>query len=325
MTLVEKTTIILFIWIAFIITWERIAPYRKGVPFFREGFWVDLVWYTLIQSYFLKILIFDYIIAPVQHHYGWNGVKFFQDLSLTEQVLFFLITHDLYIYLFHRLQHANKILWRTHEAHHSGKYVDFLQGSRSHAIEIIINQTIEFAPIIILLGPTSPVVPIKAMLDAMFGIFIHANINVKLGKFKYFFNSPELHLWHHANYIEVFHANFSTKFSIWDYLFGTVYDPGFKPGNERENWGLYYDYPKDYFLQHAFSVKRFDEKKLLKYKWFKFYYELRPNSMKLMGAVLTNISEAASKILKRKKNAGLGNDLEPSKNIQPELIAEDVS
>src|ERR1700694_5720562 len=117
MNLVEKTTIILFTWIAFMIAWERIAPYRKGLPFFREGFWIDLVWYTLIQSYFLKILIFDYIIAPVQHHYDWNGVKFFQSLSLTEQVLFFVFTHDLYIYLFHRFQHSSKLFWRTHEAH----------------------------------------------------------------------------------------------------------------------------------------------------------------------------------------------------------------
>jgi len=280
MTLIQTTTLILFCWVIFIICWERIDPYRKGLPFFRDGFWVDFVWYTLIQSYFLKILIFGYIITPVQVHYHLNGVKFFQNWTLTEQILFFVFTHDLYIYLFHRLQHANKILWRTHEAHHSGKQIDFLAGSRSHIVEIIINQTIEFAPIIILLGPNSPVVPIKALLDAMFGMFIHANVNVKFGKLKYFLNSPELHLWHHANYREVFHANFSTKFSMWDYLFGTVYDPGKKPGDQRDNWGLYYDYPKDYFLQHAFSVKRFDEQKLLKYKWFKWYYELRPNMIR---------------------------------------------
>jgi hypothetical protein len=59
-------------------------------------------------------------------------------------------------------------------------------------------------------------------------------------------------------------------------LFGTVYDPGFAPGNEPENWGLYYDYPKDYFLQHAFSVKRFDEQKLLRFRWFRVYYTIRP-------------------------------------------------
>src|SRR6201996_1775948 len=274
LSLVTVTTIMLFTWAAFIIAWERISPYRKGLRFFREGFWIDLVWYTIIQSYFLKIIIFDYIIGPLNTHIHWK-IQFVKDWPVVWQVVFFLFTHDLYIYLFHRFQHSNKVFWRIHEAHHSGKEVDFLSGSRSHVLEIIINQTIEFAPIIIL-GADPAVIPIKAMLDAMFGMFIHANINVKLGKLKYFLNSPELHLWHHANYQEVFHANFSTKFSLWDHLFGTVYDPGYSPGDQPENWGLYYNYPKDYFLQHAFSVKRFDEKALLKYKWFAWYYTWRP-------------------------------------------------
>ncbi|MEP6610956.1 MAG: sterol desaturase family protein [Mucilaginibacter sp.] len=300
MTLLQTTTTILICWIIIVIAWERISPYRKGLPFFREGFWVDLVWYTLIQSYVLKIVIFDYIITPLQHSIAWQGFAFFKSWSIAEQVLFFLITHDLYIYLFHRLQHSSKILWRTHEAHHSGKEVDFLAGSRSHAAEIIINQTIEFAPIVIL-GAHPEVIPIKAMLDAMFGMFIHANINVKLGRLKYIFNSPELHLWHHANYREVFHANFSTKFALWDYLFGTVYDPGFKPGNQPENWGLYYDYPKDYFLQHAFSIKRFDEKALLKYKWFRRYYKSRP-AVIIMIKKLLRLNKSAIIVKMRKRN-----------------------
>ena len=310
MSLIAITTTILFCWIGFIIAWERISPYRKGLPFFRDGFWVDLIWYTLIQSYFLKIVIFGYIITPVQHHFDWSGIQFVKSWSITEQVLFFVVTHDLYIYLFHRLQHSSKILWRTHEAHHSGKEVDFMAGSRSHALEILINQTIEFAPIVIL-GADPAVIPIKAMIDAMSGIFIHANINVKLGKFKYFFNSPELHLWHHANYREVFHVNFSTKFSVWDYLFGTIYDPGHKPGDKSENWGLYYEYPKDYFLQHAFSVKRFDEKRLLKYKWFKFYYELRPNLINWL-----------KKIFRSKKSATAVNTDPPTADGLPPALIE---
>ena len=292
MTLLQTTTLILICWIAFIISWERISPYRKGLPFFREGFWIDLVWYTLIQSYFLKIIIFNFIIPSLQNFINWHGFEFFKSWTIAEQVLFFLVTHDLYIYLFHRLQHASKFLWRTHEAHHSGKEVDFLAGSRSHVVEIIINQSIEFAPIIIM-GAHPEVIPIKALLDAMFGMFIHANVNVKLGKLKYFLNSPTLHLWHHANYLEVFHANFATKFSFWDYLFGTVYDPDHKPGNLPENWGLHYEYPRDYFLQHAFSVKRFDEKNLLKYKWFKAYYDVRPNALKAMKSVFGNKQNAA--------------------------------
>src|SRR6201985_1296321 len=184
MTLIQVTTTILICGIIFIISWERLSPYRKGLPFFREGFWIDLVWYTIIQSYVLKIVIFDSLIMPLQKNFDWSHIQFVKDWPVAVQVLFFLVTHDLYIYLFHRFQHSNKVFWRIHEAHHSGKEVDFLAGSRSHIMEIVINQTIEFAPII-LLGAAPEVIPIKAMLDAVFGMFIHANIRVHLGRFKY--------------------------------------------------------------------------------------------------------------------------------------------
>lgn len=275
--LLRITTGILIGWIVLMLVWERVAPYRKGLPLFREGIWVDLVWYTLIQSFFLKIVIFDYIIARLD----WSDWQFVHNWPVWVQVLFFVLTHDLYIYLFHRWQHANKWLWRTHEAHHSNKEIDFIAGGRSHAVEILVNQTIEFAPII-LLGADPAVIPIKALLDAMFGTFIHANIRVNLGWLRYVINTPNLHLWHHANYEEVFHANFSTKFSFFDYLFGTAYDPGHSPGDKPENWGLYYDYPKDYFLQHAFSLRRFDEQKLLKNRWFRLYANLRPGLLRTL-------------------------------------------
>ena len=285
-TLLIVTTSLLFAWIGVILVWERVAPYRPGLPLLREGFWVDLVWYTLIQSYILKIVIFDYLIAPLQHSLTNVPLPSVGQWPIWGQVLFFVITHDLYIYWFHRWQHSNRWLWRTHEAHHSNKQVDFLAGSRSHVIEIIINQTIEFAPIL-LLGADPAVVPIKALLDAMFGLFIHANIRVRLGVLHYILGNPTLHLWHHANHREVFHANFATKFSFWDYLFGTVYNPGHTPGNQPSDWGLSYDFPKDYFLQHIFSVVRFSERALLRYRWFASYYYLRPTLMRWMATPWT--------------------------------------
>ena len=257
---------------------------------FREGFWIDFVWYTVIQSYFLKILIFDYIIAPVDLKFNLSKLQLISHWPVWIQVLFFLITHDLYIYWFHRWQHTNKWLWRTHEAHHSGKEVDWLSGSRSHIAEIIINQTIEFAPII-LLGADPVVVPIKALLDAIWGIYIHSNINVKSGKLQYIINGPEMHQWHHADHQEVFYANYSTKLAFWDWIFGTAYLPGHKP----LKWGVPYDYPKDYFLQHAFSIKRFDEKKLLDYKWFRWYYNLRPSFMHFIFKLFLPAKQIQSK------------------------------
>ena len=268
---VYYTTAILLISVIVFVLLERKFPYRKGLTVFREGFWVDIIWYTLIQSYFLKIFIFDYIIFPLDKQYHFSDGHWLTNWPIGYQVLFFLITHDFYIYWFHRWQHHNKVLWRTHEAHHSNKEVDWLAGTRSHSIEILINQTIEFAPIV-LLGAAPMVIPIKALLDAVWGMYIHANINVKSGKLQYIINGPEMHLWHHANDRKVFYANFSTKFAIWDWLFGTAYLPQHQP----DEYGLYYDYPKDYFAQHVFMVHRFNEQALLKNKWLQKYYNIRP-------------------------------------------------
>jgi sterol desaturase/sphingolipid hydroxylase (fatty acid hydroxylase superfamily) len=261
-----------------IILLERKYPYRKGLPFFREGFWVDLVWYTLIQSFFLKILIFDYIIQPINVKYALSSLQLISHWPVWVQVLFFLITHDLYIYWFHRWQHNSKILWRTHEAHHSVREVDWIAGSRSHVLEIIINQTIEFAPII-LLGANPMVVPVKACIDAVWGMYIHSNMDVRSGKWQYFINGPEMHQWHHAETKETYFANYATKFAFWDWMFGTAYLPNKKP----IEFGLPYKYPKDYFLQHAFSVKRFHEDDLKKKKGWSWYLNLRFSVMQFFA------------------------------------------
>jgi sterol desaturase/sphingolipid hydroxylase (fatty acid hydroxylase superfamily) len=271
-TIVYYTTSIL-VFSVFVFVWlERKYPYTKGMPIFRDGFWVDLIWYTFIQSYFLKIFIFDHIITPLDRTWHLSSLHLAGSWPVVLQVLFFLVIHDFYIYWFHRAQHHSKLLWRTHEAHHSNKEVDWLAGTRSHSLEILINQTIEFAPIV-LLGANPIVVPIKALIDAVWGMYIHSNIDVRSGKLQYFINGPEMHQWHHANDRAVFYANYSTKFAVWDWLFGTAYLPGRKKPSE---YGLYYDYPKDYFLQHLFAVKKVDEQKLLsKYSWFKAYHSSR--------------------------------------------------
>ncbi len=269
---VTITTIILVAWAIILIVLERLYPYRKGLPIFREGFWVDLIWYTFIQSYFLQIVIFSYIILPIDNKFHLSALHIITNWPIVVQILFFLVTHDFYIYWFHRLQHSSKILWRTHEAHHSNTSVDWLSGSRSHATEILINQSIEFLPIV-LLGANPIVVPIKALIDAVWGMYIHSNLNVKSGKLQYFINGPEMHLWHHADNRVVFFANYATKFALWDWLFGTAYHPGMKP----VKYGLYYDYPRDFFLQQLFLIFRIDEQKMVRNsKLFRAYYNSRP-------------------------------------------------
>jgi sterol desaturase/sphingolipid hydroxylase (fatty acid hydroxylase superfamily) len=92
---------------------ERIFPYDKGQPFFREGFFSDVMLYAIAQSYVLSLVIGAFI-DWVDSQTGLSRLRLVGDWPIWAQVTFFLVTHDLYIYWFHRLQHHHKVLWRLH-------------------------------------------------------------------------------------------------------------------------------------------------------------------------------------------------------------------
>jgi len=247
--IVSPVVIVLSV-LAFLIL-ERLFPYDPGEKVLRDGFWTDLVFYTLLQSYVLALAI-SWIIARVDVAFGLSRRGLVASWPIAVQVTFFVVTHDLYIYLFHRLQHRSPRLWRLHEAHHSAKSVDWLAGSRSHSLEILINQTIEFAPMF-LLGAAPSVPLIKGMIGAVWGMYIHANLGVRTGRLQWIVNGPEAHRWHHAVDEDAHNKNFATKLAIWDRLFGTAWIP---KGRRPSGYGLPdVDFPKNYFAQHVFAFR----------------------------------------------------------------------
>jgi sterol desaturase/sphingolipid hydroxylase (fatty acid hydroxylase superfamily) len=230
---------------------ERLFPYDRGQSVLRDGFWTDLVWYTIVQSYLLALVI-SALIRWIDSGTGFSRLHIVSGWPLPVQLGFFLVTHDLYIYLFHRLQHRSAVLWRIHEAHHSVNDVDWLAGTRSHALEILINQTIEFLPMT-LLGAAPELPVIKGIVDAVWGMFIHSNLDLRLGPLGVIINGPELHRWHHAREISDGGINFGTKLAVWDYLFGTVYRVPRRPSG----YGLKTYFPRGYFAQTAFAFRPF--------------------------------------------------------------------
>ena len=234
---------------------ESIFPYTKGQKVLREGFFDDLALYTIAQSYILSIIIFGYVIYYIDNTTGISRLQLFANVPVWIQLVFFLITHDIYIYWMHRWQHSNKWLWRIHEAHHSPKKVDWLSGSRSHAIEILINQTIEFMPIV-LLGAPVEVIAYKGVISAVWGMYIHSNLNIKTGKLQLVINGPEMHRWHHSTG-KGRNRNFATKFAVWDWIWGTAFLPETKP----DEYGLKTYFPNNYFSQTLFAFRAFKRMK----------------------------------------------------------------
>ncbi|MFA3784074.1 sterol desaturase family protein [Melioribacteraceae bacterium 4301-Me] len=230
---------------------ERIFPYNEGQKIIREGFFNDLALYSIAQNYILGIIIFSGIISYIDNTTGISRLKLFANVPIWIQLIFFTVTHDIYIYWMHRWQHSNKYLWRIHEAHHSPKKVDWLSGSRSHAFEILINQTVEFLPIV-LLGSPREVIAYKGVISAVWGMYIHSNINVKSGKLQLIINGPEMHRWHHTTG-KGRNRNFATKLAIWDWLFNSAY----LPEGKAEVYGLKTFFPSNFIQQFLFAFRSY--------------------------------------------------------------------
>ncbi len=230
---------------------ERIFPYNKDQEILREGFFTDLALYTIAQSYILGIFIFTIIIKVFDDITGLSRLQLFTDIPVWIQLIIFTVTHDIYIYWMHRWQHGNKFLWRIHEAHHSTKKVDWLSGSRSHAFEILVNQTVEFLPIV-LLGSPPEVIAYKGVISAIWGMYIHSNLSAKSGWLQKIINGPEMHRIHHTTG-KGRNRNFATKFAVWDWLFGTAYIT-----DERAiEYGLKTFFPNNFFRQFIFAFRGF--------------------------------------------------------------------
>jgi len=237
-----------FLWL------ERVYAYNPQRPF-REGFWVDLIGYGVVQSYLLGLLI-SILIHWIDNSSGISRLRLVSGWPIWAQVLLFVVWHDLNTYLIHFAQHRSKVLWRTHEAHHSTHHVDWLSGIRSHSAEILMYQMVEFLPVI-LLG-AAPEVPLyKGMANAVYGMYIHANLNWRMGPLLWIFNGPELHRWHHANDdAAAFGKNLGTKFTIWDRIFKTVYQP---KGTAQLYGAEDPKYPSGWIGQHVYAFRRFEE------------------------------------------------------------------
>jgi sterol desaturase/sphingolipid hydroxylase (fatty acid hydroxylase superfamily) len=231
---------------------ERVFPYERDLKLLREGFWTDLLFYTLVQSYVMALVI-SAILQRLDAATGLSHLRLLAGWPVGAQVAFFVVSHDLYIYWFHRWQHHSPVLWRLHEAHHSAKGVDWLVATRSHALEILVNQTIEFAPML-LLGAAPQVPLIKSVIGAAWGMYIHSNLDVRTGRLQWIFNGPEAHRWHHAIDLDAHNRNFATKLALWDRLFRTAW----LPRNRRPaGYGLDEVFPRGYIAQHLHAFRPF--------------------------------------------------------------------
>lgn len=214
---------------------EILFPWRKNQPAIREHFWLDI--FYLFWNYFLFALIAYNALSMVgvqlfNDFLGLFGITNMVAISVTSlpswlQLVLIFVLRDFMQWNIHRMYHHVNWMWEFHKVHHSTKQMGFAALLRYHWMENILYRTLEYIPLAMIgFGITDFfIVHIFTLVTGQLG---HANLNISLGYFKYLFNGPQMHLWHHAKEMPASHLrgiNYGITLSIWDYLFKTNYWP----------------------------------------------------------------------------------------------------
>jgi sterol desaturase/sphingolipid hydroxylase (fatty acid hydroxylase superfamily) len=211
---------------------ERIVPWRPKQKAWRDQIGQDFFWLVFNGHYagVLLAALAGWAIQSLNHLWGERlsnlaHIKLLNGSPLWVQFLIFLLVKDFLEWCIHNLLHRVPWLWEFHKLHHSITELDWIGNMRFHWMEIVLYRGLTYLPLF-LLGVDGRVILWIAVFSTLIGHLNHSNTGLDWGIFRWVLNSPRLHVWHHD---VVNHKrsgqNFGIIFSLWDFLFGTVYLP----------------------------------------------------------------------------------------------------
>ena len=99
---------------------------------------------------------------------------------------------------------------------------------RYHWMENIVYKPFKVIALMLMGGFQPEQAFIVHFIAISIGHLNHSNIKLDYGPFKYLFNNPIMHLYHHSKKIPngfKVGVNFAISLSVWDYIFKTNYVP----------------------------------------------------------------------------------------------------
>ncbi|MEB3294133.1 MAG: sterol desaturase family protein [Synechococcales bacterium] len=204
---------------------ERIFALRPQ-KIFRPGWLTDFAYY-LTGNLFGKLGILfcsSTIMSILGKFVNQDVQERVAQQPIVAQLFVAIIIADLGYYSAHRLLHSNRWLWHFHAIHHSIKDMDWLAAVRVHPMDQLLAKMLQVVPLY-WLGFSTETLILYFGFSAAIAFFIHSNIQLKAGIFKWLIATPEFHHWHHANMPGVRNCNMAAQLPVIDLIFGTLYMP----------------------------------------------------------------------------------------------------
>jgi sterol desaturase/sphingolipid hydroxylase (fatty acid hydroxylase superfamily) len=134
---------------------------------------------------------------------------------------------DLLYYCYHRMAHRVRLVWATHQAHHSSQYFNLATALRqkwNNSGEILMWILLP------LLGVPPWLVFVSFSLNLIYQFWVHTERIDKLWRpLEFLLNTPSHHRVHHGRDAEYLDKNYGGILIVWDRLFGSFQKELFRP------------------------------------------------------------------------------------------------
>ena len=218
---------------------ERARPWRRQQRALRADLGQDALW-LLFNGHYAPVWLGTAsawaLYWAADYHQALESLRLIAGLPSWAQFAIALLVKDLCEWLVHNLLHRVPWLWELHKVHHSILELDWIGNFRFHWMELVVYSTLTYAPPA-LLGTAPEVLFAVGVFSTLIGHLNHSNLDLSWGPLRYVFNSPRMHVWHHAERFPAAHpkgANFGIVLSCWDWLAGTAWWPDVQNAPEQQ-------------------------------------------------------------------------------------------
>ncbi len=168
------------------------------------------------------------------------------------QVILGVVVAEFGLYWAHRIAHEWKPLWRFHAVHHSVIRLWIVNTGRFHFIDSLKSIAISMVILLALGAPMEVLIWLSAV-TAFIGMLTHCNVDMRFGPLSWWFNTPELHRWHHSRDLREGNKNYSENIMLWDHVFGTFFNT--RDRRTPEDIGIAEPMPPGFLQQLAWPFK----------------------------------------------------------------------
>lgn len=153
----------------------------------------------------------------------WGVTQFVSTNAAAQAVLAFLLL-DLSFYYWHRANHAWPLLWRFHNAHHIDPDLDVTTAMRFHFVEIGYSAAFRALQVTVIGGAPWVFIAYETAFQ-LNTLFHHSNVRLSVAierALSLVIVTPRMHGIHHSKRFDEINSNWSSVFSWWDRLHGTL-------------------------------------------------------------------------------------------------------